>query len=198
MAKAKQSGNAVSAAEKAVERWRSELARLEAELTEARSAAVTVEQARAESSLAAHAARPSEAATATLARVRQELSETRTQSEELESALKLARRKLSESEERLTAAQHAAVAELARAASQQVAEKRAKVFEAVEALGSALAGLSEAAMKASGFEATLLGTYSLEAALQGKAGSPSSIYFRLLGANEIAAAVRRACGKLPL
>ena len=185
--------DAVQAAEREVERWRSELARLEAQLTEARSAAATVERARAESSLAAHTARPSEAATATLAKVRQELSETRTRSEELESALKLARRKLSASEEQLTAAQREAVQDLACKANAEVAEYREQVFAKVSELGAALDALSAAATKASGFEASLLGTYPLSNALQGRAGAPSVIYFRLLGGAEIAASIHAAC-----
>ena len=189
--------NAVQAAEREVERWRGEIQKLEAEAEHAKAELGQLEHEWHNSALSART--EGDEAVAVASSQRTAVAERRLFAEESAAAVEAARSKLAEAEQLLEAARRRAVEELAREASAQMEEKRHEVFEAIEKLGAALDSLSEAAMKASGFEATLLGTYSLEAALAGRAGAPSVIYYRLFHAAEIAASIHASCrGKLSL
>lgn len=189
--------DAVETAEREVERWRGEVQRLEAEAEQAKVELLQIEEEWRSSALAGRV--EGGQATARVADLRATVAERRLLTEESIAAADAARTRLAASEQSLEVSRRAAVQELARVTSAQLEAHRREAIASIEKLGAALDALSAAAMRAAGYEATLnAGTYSLEQALAGRAGSPSVIYGRLMHANTIAEAVRTACGLLPL
>ena len=180
----------VETAQREVDRWQAELAKLEAQAKRARASSDIAERARQEAALITHTGGE---ATATLTDLRRAVKETKTRAEELESSTELATKKLDEAREALKKAQHEAVGKLATAATQTAEAKRTAAFDAIDRLATALAELDVAAQVAAGYNATLAGIYTPEAALRGQASADLTHYRRQMPAHAIAQRVKEVC-----
>ncbi len=190
-AKSKGTLSQVQAAERDVDRWRKQIARLEGRATEALAGAEGAARSLREIALSAHV--EGGQATSTLPDLRRTASEAAAGAEELSGTVELAKEKLSEAEKTLAQAQHAAVEKLAKQATESVEAKREAVFDAIEQLGMALAELDATAQRAAGLTATLSGVYTPAQALAGQVGADLQHYRRLMPAHAIAQKVKEVC-----